>query len=338
MREIFKKIRELDELPSFSKHEQFVQGFINAIDEKIIIQGDSLPSVNTLIKELSFARETIVKGYRDLIGRGIVESKNRLGYFVANDNTDQTLKVAVLMYAIDSFQEQFYRSFRKAIGENVQMDVFFHHGNIEVFETIINLIKGKFGMYVIAPIPAPGIKQLLDIIPRNKLLMIDRFEKLDGEFNYITQEFEHSTYNAFKELAPAIKRFDEFIFFNMPGSLTPVEIIKSFKKFCKNFKIKGTILPEYITGSIEKGKVYFTVDNPELWRILKDCKIKKLKPGKDVGILSHNDEPVKEIVSDGITTYSTSFEMMGKRAAQAVLSREKVHEIIPTVLIRRSSL
>lgn len=338
MREIFKKIRELDELPSYSKHEQFVQGFINAIDEKIIAQGDSLPSVNTLIKELSFARETIVKGYRDLISRGIVESKNRLGYFVANDNTDQTLKVAVLMYAIDSFQEQFYKSFRKAIGENVLMDVFFHHGNIEIFETIINLIKGKFGMYVIAPIPAPGIKQLLDIIPRNKFLMIDRYEKLDGEFNYIAQEFEHSSYNAFAELAPAIRRFDEFIFFNMPGSLTPVEIIKSFKKFCRNFKIKGTILPEYIPGSIKKGKVYFTVDNPELWRILKDCKIKKLKPGKEVGILSHNDEPVKEIVSDGITTYSTSFEMMGKRAAQAVLSREKVHEIIPTVLIRRNSL
>ncbi|HKO81777.1 MAG TPA: winged helix-turn-helix domain-containing protein, partial [Chitinophagaceae bacterium] len=87
MREIFKKIRELDELPSYSKHEQFVQGFVNAIDEKIIAQGDSLPSVNTLIKELGFARETIVKGYRDLISRGIVESKNRLGYFVANDNT-----------------------------------------------------------------------------------------------------------------------------------------------------------------------------------------------------------------------------------------------------------
>ena len=338
MREIFKRIRELDQLPSYSKHEQFVQGFINAIDEKIITQGDSLPSVNILIKELGFARETIVKGYRELISRGIVESKNRLGYFVANNNTDQTLKVAVLMYAIDSFQEQFYKSFRKAIGENVLMDVFFHHGNIEILETIINLIKGKFGMYVIAPIPAPGIKQLLDIIPRNKLLMIDRYEKLDGEFNYIAQEFEHSTYNAFAELAPAIRRFDEFIFFNMPDSLTPVEIIRSFKKFCKNFKIKGTIIPEYIPGSIEKGKVYFTVDNPELWRILKDCKMKKLKPGKDVGILSHNDEPVKELVGDGITTYSTSFEMMGKKAAQAVLSREKVHEIIPTVLIRRNSL
>lgn len=335
---IFEKIQELEEIPSYSKHEQFVQGIINAIDEKIISKGAPLPSINVLIKKLGFARETIMKGYRELISRGIVESKSRLGYFVANDDTEQTLKVALLMYLIDSFQEQFYRNFRNELGPNVHIDVFFHHGNITVFETMLDMIKGKYGVYVISPIPHPKTKHLLESLPNNKLIMFDRYEPLAGEFNYITQEFEHSTYKVLTELAETIRKFDEMILFHTPGSLDPVEIIKSFKKFAKDFKINTRILTEYKPGSVEKGKVYFTLDNSEIWKIMKDCEIKHLVLGEDIGILSHNDEIVKEIVGGGLTTYSADFSLMGKKVAQAVLKKEKVQEIIPTVLIRRKSL
>ena len=53
---------------------------------KILKKGNLLPSVNRMVSELGFARKTIVKAYTDLKERGIVESKNRLGYFVANDD------------------------------------------------------------------------------------------------------------------------------------------------------------------------------------------------------------------------------------------------------------
>ena len=335
---IFEKIQELEEIPSYSKHEQFVQGIINAIDEKIISKGAPLPSINVLIKKLGFARETIMKGYRELINRGIVESKSRLGYFVANDDTEQTLKVALLMYLINSFQEQFYRNFRNELGPNVHIDVFFHHGNITVFETMLDMIKGKYGVYVISPIPHPKTKQLLETLPGNKLIMFDRYEPLEGEFNFITQEFEQSTYKVLSELAETIMKFDEMILFHTPGSLDPIEIIKSFKKFAKDFKVNTRILNEYKPGSVEKGKVYFTLDNSEIWKIMKDCEIKHFEIGEDIGILSHNDEIVKEIVGGGLTTYSADFSLMGKKVAQAILKKEKVQEIIPTVLIRRKSL
>jgi DNA-binding transcriptional regulator YhcF (GntR family) len=335
---IFEKIRELEEIPSYSKHEQFVQGFINAIDERIISKGEALPSINVLIKELGFARETVMKGYRELISRGIVESKKRLGYFVANDDTEQTLKVALLMYLIDSFQEQFYRNFRNELGPNVHIDVFFHHGNITIFETMLDMIKGKYGVYVISPIPHPKTKHLLDSLPNNKLIMFDRYEALKGEFNYVTQEFEQSTYKVLAELADTIKKFDEMIFFHVPGSLDPVEIIRAFKKFTKDFAVNTRIINEYEPGSVEKGKVYFTLNNSEIWKILKDCEAKQLQVGKDIGILSHNDEVVKELIGGGITTYSADFSLMGKKVAQAVLKKEKIQEIIPTVLIRRNSL
>ncbi|HWZ02195.1 MAG TPA: GntR family transcriptional regulator [Mucilaginibacter sp.] len=336
MDRIFEEIRKLAEMPSYSKHDRFVQGIINSIDEKIIGQDEMLPSVNKLIKELGFSRETIVKGYKDLISRGIVEAKNRLGYFVGNGNTGQTLNVALLMYNLDTFEEQFYRNFRHELGQNVQLTTYFHHGNIEIFETILLQIKGKYGMYVVAPIPHSKTKELLEMIPRNKFLMFDRYEPLEGEFNHITQEFEDASYEVFSKLAPRIKQFDEFIFYHSQNSLDPKEIVRSFKKFLKDFSINGHIEEEYVAGSVEKGKVYFTLDNFALWQIMRDCKTKKLKPGKDLGVLSHNDEPAKEII--GITTFSADFSNMGKMAGEVVLSKEKVQLTVPMILFERHTL
>jgi DNA-binding LacI/PurR family transcriptional regulator len=168
--------------------------------------------------------------------------------------------------------------------------------------------------------------------------MIDRYLPLAGDVSYITQEFFQSSYAAFAQLAPAIKGFKKMLYYHRPNSDTPEEILQAFQKFVKDFRIRHTILPEYIPGSIEAGYVYFTINNAELWMMLKDAKHKKLKLGKDLGILSHNDEIVKEIIFDGITTYSTSFETMAEKAAEFILHRKKIQEIVPTLLIRRGSL
>lgn len=338
MKQIIQQIKNLESINSLSKHEQLVQGIINAIDEKVVVKGDLLPSVNTFISELGFARETIAKAYKELVHRGIIESKNRLGYFVATNDVKQELKVALLIFAFDIFQEMFYENFRKGLGKNVQLDIFFHHNNFDTFENIVQSIKGKYGMFVIAPIPNKKTPAVLKQLPTNRVLLVDRFIETDEDYNYVAQEFGDSSYNAFVQLKDKIKKYDELVFFFKPSSAEPNEILNSFKRFMKDYDIKGVIKEEYIAGSLEKGKVYFTIHNLELWEMLKDSKIKGLKIGKDIGFISHNDDIVKEIIFDGVTTFSTDFSEMGRRAADFVLNRKKTQEIIPTVLIDRNSL
>jgi len=332
------KIQELEEITGFSKHEQVVQGVINAIDEKIVSQGSMLPSVNNMVKELGFASKTIVKAYTELKERGIVESKNRLGYFVVNEATDQKMKVALLLYAFHPFQEIFYNAFRKGVGENIQVDIFFHHNNIEVFETILGNIVGKYGMYAIAPIPHPNTKVILNKIPRNKLLLVDRYEKLDGEFSHVTQEFEIATYMALKELEESIREFDRLVLFFRSNSDYPIEILRAFEKFLEETQIEGEVQSQYISGSIQKGTVYYTVGDGDLWNILKDAKKRDWEVGRDIGCVSNNNSPVKEIICGGITTFSTDFEMMGLKAAAFIKSKNPIQESIPSNLIRRASL
>ena len=335
---IFEKIRSLEYVQSLSKHEQLVQGILDSIDAGNLNANDILPSVNSMVKELGYARETIVKAYKELIERGVIASKNRKGYFVISENTKQQQKVALLMYAFDTFQETLYQHLKENLGSDTQVDLYFHHNNPEVFEAIFHRIVGHYGLYIIAPIPSERTKELLLSIPPFKLLIIDRYINLGSDYSYIVQEFEDSSYQIFNELKNKLSNYKEIVFFFRKNTAEPQEIVKSFRKFLKKTGLTGKIETNYKPGTIKKHIVYFTIHNPELYAILKDVMDKDWELGKDLAVLAHNDDVIKEILAGGITTFSTDFKKMGQLAATFIKKREKVQLVIPTVLYRRKSL
>ncbi|MFC7525065.1 GntR family transcriptional regulator [Parapedobacter sp. GCM10030251] len=335
---VIQKVRALENLQSLSKHEQLVQGVLDAIDEGGLRMNAALPSVNTMISELGYARETIVKAYKELMERGVIASKNRKGYFVISGNIRQQQKIALLMYAFDTFQETLYNNLKAHIDRDVQIDLYFHHNNPDVFEAIFNRIVGHYGLYIVAPIATKRIQELLTTIPPFKLLVIDRQLSLGNDYSYITQEFRTSSYQMFQKLTAKLAVYDEIIFFFRKNTAEPPEILQSFRKFLKETGLKGTVKKQYESGSIERNKVYFTIHNPELYAILKDVMDKKWKLGKDLAVLAHNDDVVKEIIAGGITTFSADFAEMGRLAADYVRTREKIQRVVPTELYIRKSL
>lgn len=335
---LFHKIKELKDESLHSKHEQLVNGVINALNQGILNKGDRLPSINKMVNELGYARKTIVRAYEDLKSRGLIESKNFKGYYVLNTDTKVKLKVALLLYAFHSFQEDFYNKFRKELGEKYHIDVFFHHNNIDIFKNIVNSISGKYGMYVIAPIPSVEVQDILKQFSSDKLLIIDRFIELPKEYSYISQEFETATFSLLEELLPAIKKYNEVILFYTNKADLPVGIKNAFERFTNIYKIKSEIKEEYEHGLIKPNTLYFTIKDSDLWLILRDCKSESFEIGKDIGILAHNDNTIKEIIAGGITTISTDFKEMGSEAAKLIKSQSKVHKIIPLEIKRRNSL
>ena len=60
------------------------------------------------------------------------------------------------------------------------------------------------------------------------------------------------------------------------------------------------------------------VNDRDLVDILKQAEKQNLTPGKEFGIISYNDTPLKEILAGGITTLSTDFKEMGKTMASLI--------------------
>jgi DNA-binding LacI/PurR family transcriptional regulator len=74
---------------------------------------------------------------------------------------------------------------------------------------------------------------------------------------------------------------------------------------------------------IQQYDAYITVEDTDMASIIRATRQKKWKIGKDIGILSYNETTLKSIISDGISTISTDFSLMGKQMAEMVLNREQ---------------
>ncbi len=337
--EVIDKVRTFSSIANLSKHEQVVKGVITAIEDQVVERGQILPSINKMSNELGFARKTIDKAYRELKDRGLVESRNRKGFFVSTESTDQTVRVALVLYEFRPFQEKFYNVFRGSLGANVQVDTFFHHNDLSTFEDIVVKVTGHYGLYVVAPIVHQSVPTILEPLNDSRLLLIDRFVKMTKQQAFVVQEFEHSTREIFEGMVKRLERYDrlELFFRTDAAAAYPPEILLALRSVCQRFNLRLVVKEQYESGSLEKGVLYLTIGDNDLWSLLEDCIDRGYTLGEEVGVLSHNESRIKKIVHGGVSTWSTDFSQMAKLAAHFVLNRESAKITLPTKFIDRNS-
>ncbi len=336
---IYDRIKRFSSVARLSKHEQIVRGVLTSIEDQVVERGQMLPSINKMSSELGFARKTIDKAYGELKDRGLVESRNRRGFFVSTEAVEQTLKVAVVLYEFRPFQEVFYNVFRQAVGANVQVDTYFHHNNLAVFGDTITKIAGRYGLYLVAPIVHKQVIPILDQLMEGRLLLIDRYVNMGANVPHVIQEFQTSTYALLINLKDRIEKYKRIeIFFRKDGeSAYPPEILVACRRFCREQKIRLRVSERYLSGSLERDVLYLTVGDNDLWTLLEDCIDQGWELGRELGVLSHNESRIKKIVHGGVSTWSTDFSRMAEEAARFVLERTPERVTIPTVFIDRES-
>src|SRR5690606_33397979 len=99
-------------------------------------------------------------------------------------------------------------------------------------------------------------------------------------------------------------------------SYFPKGIIKGFYRFCQQYAFNHLLVSDISEEPISPGEVYINLMEDDLVKLLDRVISLKLKIGKDVGIISYNETPLKKFILDGITTISTDFKRMGEIAAQ----------------------
>ena len=80
------------------------------------------------------------------------------------------------------------------------------------------------------------------------------------------------------------------------------------------------------------------VSDRTLANFLDQCSDNGFEPGREVGVISYNETPMKKYVKNGITVISTDFELMGQKAAEFVSSGKPMQFEVPTNLKIRASL
>ena len=324
----------IDESAGQTKLQQLVHSITEAISNGKLKVGEALPSVNQLSSESGFSRDTVFKAYNILKSRNLIESAPQKGYYVASES----FRVFMLLDDFSAFKEQLYKAFRQNLPETYSVDLWFHHYNTEVFHQLIQNSLGRYSLYVVMNINNKGIDPILNKIDANKLLILDMGNP-GNNLNFLLQDFNEAVVICLTQGLQAIRKYNEFILiYSEKKTPHPVETVDAFRRFCKSNQIKHKVSDNFDETRFKTGQLYMVIKDIELVEIIKAGLKKRFQLGKDFGVISYNDSPIKEIVEGGITVISTDFRKMGELAAEFVKNKQKLQEILPTSLILRNSL
>ncbi|KQX08701.1 GntR family transcriptional regulator [Flavobacterium sp. Root420] len=319
------------------KYKQIILSIEKAIEDGKLVKGDRLPSVNKVCLAFSLSRDTVLLGYDELKKRGIIYAIPGKGYYVKSVEIAIKQKIFLLFDELNIFKEDIYNSFLKNIGKNVQVDIFFHHFNAQVFQKLINDGNGNYTKYIIMPTNLTDIVNLIKTLPVNDVIILDQTNPSLRLYPAIYQNHEKDIFGGLLKAKSRLGKYKRLILI-FPGFREPLGMKLGFEAFCAEYHFESEIITEFTNREITLGDLYIIPNDRDLVAVIENARNQNLKLGSDFGIISYNETPLKKVVANGISTISTHFEMMGKILAEMVIKGNNVQIENKSSLIMRNSL
>lgn len=335
-------IIRVDVYSSTPKYRQIINSIIKAIESGRLQPDDDLPSINDLSYELDISRDTAERGYRYLKKTGILGSVPGKGYYIKDTEIEQMPNICLLFNKLSAHKKIIYDSFVEAIGNKAVIDFYIYNNDFSLFKNILCSKIDDYTHYVIIPHFIEGGEKAYEIIntlPKEKLLLLDKkVSGVEGKFAAVYENFSKDIYNALSSARERLVNYKTLKILFPRNSYYPREIVEGFCSFCQDFAFNYKVINNITAEEIRKGEAYISVMEDDLVTLIEQILQTRLKVGKDVGIISYNETPVKNVILNGITTISTDFRKMGKMAAMSILSGSKKHIEVPFMLVMRNSL
>ncbi len=334
-------IFEIDSTRKTPKYLQIVNSVTKAIKQGRIKTGDRVFSINELSNEFLISRDTVQKAYELLEKDKILAAVKGKGFYINRTDLINRYNVLLIFNKLSSYKKMIYDSFVRTLGSKGHVELKIHHSNIKVLEDIVLTGLGEYDYYAIMPHFYSDVEKAMEIIkqiPAEQLILLDKDPGCTSNYAAVYQDFENDIAEAMETQLESLGKYDELIMVH-PGSMYPLEIINGFKKFCFQNNFKHHVLDSISEDEKLKIKqVYIVIEEIDLANIIKCCRTQKLKIGKDIGIISYNDTPLKEILLDGISVISTDHHKMGETAARFILDQKTEKLRNPFRFISRKSL
>ncbi|HWB25291.1 MAG TPA: GntR family transcriptional regulator [Chitinophagaceae bacterium] len=332
----------IDEQSVTPKYVQLTNSILKAIETGKIEKDYLLPSINDLSYELEISRDTAERAYRHLKNLGIIGSVPGKGYFVTKTEVRQSIRVFLLFNKLSTHKKIIYDSFVAALGQNAAVDFYIYNNDFALFKKLLNNRKDDYTHYVIIPHFLEGDENAGDVInalPKDKLILMDKLiPGVNGTYGAVYENFEKDLYDALQQALEKLSRYHTIKIIFPEYTYHPREILKGFTRFCVQYAFNYAIINDMENEKIESSTVYISLMENDLVLLIEKILASGLKVGKDVGVISYNETPLKKIILKGITTISTDFHLMGVKAAQLILQHSTTHIEIPFYLTRRESL
>jgi DNA-binding transcriptional regulator YhcF (GntR family) len=328
---------QIDDSLGVPKYRQIINSIFTAISIGELKLGDKIPSLNQICSEFELSRDTVMVAFNELKAKGIITSTPGKGYYINSTEINLDQKIFVLFDELNAFKEDLYTSVLNSLDAKSSVDIYFHHFNYQVFKNLIFESIGKYTSYVIMPATFDFTADIIGKLPKEKVYILDRKKEDLSDYPVVYQDFEQDVYDALLDGLDLLQKYSKLIMI-FPGGKEPEGRMIGFQRFCAEKGFKAEIIRNVVNKEMKKGEAYFVPSDRNLVRLVKMASEKNLLLGKDVGIVSFNDTVLKEVVSGGITTISTDFQLMGQTLARMIQERSSGQIRNKSSLIRRNSL
>jgi DNA-binding LacI/PurR family transcriptional regulator len=227
------------------------------------------------------------------------------------------------------------------LGIKASVDVFIYNYDLDEFEAIINNNLNNYDYFVILPHfrnENADLSRVIRKIPEGKVLIVDRFLDELKEYPVVYQEYDKDIQSALACGLDLLKKYNRLNLVFPQAEYYPPYIVRGFKIFCQVHGFSSSIIDRMEATEINEGEAYIIVSDEDLSSFIRRIKTKNWTLGKECGVVAYNENQVKEILCDGITTISTSHEEIGQLAAQMILTKKFERIKSPFQFIRRNSL
>jgi DNA-binding transcriptional regulator YhcF (GntR family) len=344
------KLLKIDEESRVPKYKQIVDSILYNIGNGNLKINEKIPSINNFSEEFYMSRDTVEKAYNILKERKIISSIRGKGYYITRTKLVSKVNILFLFNKLSAYKMKTYNTFINTVGANAHTDLHIYHCDETLFLNLLDKFEGAYDYYVVTThFKTEDLKHIsftdeaikaIKKIPKEKLIIMDNIKLgMDGEVIKIYQDFENDIYNALKEGLSKIKKYKRLILVYPEKAVYPYprRILHGFRKFCTEHNVNFEILNEvYDDMVLKKGDLFITIEESDLVNLVKQIRDSELTLGNEIGIISYNDTPLKELL--GITVMSTDFNVMGETAARMILNKEKGEVKIPFNFIERNSI
>ena len=262
-----------------------------------------------------------------------------------NKTNNTELKVLLIFNRLSDFRNEIYDGFVSQINGEASVELYIHPLNNQNSSHFAKVIQEKINAYDYFAIMLHAshinedILKTVNSIPKEKLLILDkRNEFIRGEYACVYQDFEEDIYEALSKAKSLIVKYKTLNFVIHEKYFYSLSIMEGVTRFAIENNLKYNIYTEVVLDNIRSNEMYLVLSERFLATILKSCQQQNLQVGKDIGILSYNETPVKEVLSGGIAVVTTDHFQLGKTAADLILNGKKEHIRNPFLFIHRNSL
>jgi DNA-binding transcriptional regulator YhcF (GntR family) len=332
----------IDVYSSTPKYLQLTNVIVKAVEKGKLKKGDMLPSINELSYKLEISRDTAEKGYKHLKQIGLLSSVPSKGYYIARNDFKQERRIFLMFNKLSAHKKIIYDAFISALGDDATVDFYVYNSDFKLFKKFLTTKTEDYSHFVIIPHFIDGgefAKDVINLIPKEKLVLLDKkIPGIDGEYAAAYENFEKDIYGALEQAREQLSKYHTLKIIFPKRSYFPAEIITGFVRFCQQYAFVHEVVNDISLEPINEGEVFINLMEDDLVILIERIISMRFEIGKQVGIISYNETPLKKLILNGITTISTDFRYMGSVAANLILDNSKRHVEIPFYYNRRASL